>query len=129
MCRSKLTTYSNIAPKCRSKACYDKTNIIESLLISCVLFQSISGCILIYKRKGLRHTFLEKAQVWSGLYLAFFLINHLFAVFAGRLILDLDTNVYFAISGFYVFPFSLFFVPYYFLAVSSIFVHLACAFN
>ena len=103
--------------------------IAKSLLIICVLFQVSSGIVLVWKRRGQRIGFIEKAQVWSGLYLAFFLINHLAAVFFGRLILELDSNIYFAIEGFYVLPFSLFFILYYFLAVVAIFVHLASAFN
>ncbi|MCJ8312058.1 MAG: hypothetical protein HRU38_03900 [Saccharospirillaceae bacterium] len=103
--------------------------IVESLLILCILFQVSSGVVLVWKRRGQRTGFIEKSQVWSGLYLAFFLINHLAAVFFGRLILELDSNIYFAIAGFYVLPFSLFFIPYYFLAVVAIFVHLASAFN
>jgi hypothetical protein len=54
----------------------------------------------------------------------FFLI-HLSAVLGGRFILKLDTNFYFGVAGLNTFPFNLFFVPYYGLAIVSFFGHLA----
>jgi len=41
------------------------------------------------------------------------------------LFLGLDTNFYFGVAGINTFPFSLFFVPYYGLAILSFFAHIA----
>jgi len=43
----------------------------------------------------------------------------------GRFFLNLDTNFYFGVAGLNTFPFNLFFVPYYGLAILSIFGHIA----
>lgn len=106
-----------------------RNSIAESILLTCVLFQAGSGLYFVWQRRGQRTEFLEKAQALSGLYLAFFLINHVGAVLFGRIGAQLDTNIYYGIAGFYKAPFHLYFIPYYFLAVVAIFCHIACAFN
>ena len=63
----------------------------------------------------------------SGACLALFLLIHVTAVLFGRTVLDLDTNVHFAAAGLQVWPYQLFFVPYYFLALLALFTHLGCA--
>ncbi len=103
--------------------------IIESILFVCVIFQVSSGVHFVWKRRGQRDGFLEKAQAISGLYLAYFFLNHIGAVLFGRVSAGLDTNIYYGIAGFHISPFQLYFLPYYFLAVVAIFVHLASAFN
>ena len=99
--------------------------IAETILLCAVLVQVISGIKLFFKKKKIANTFFEKLQLWSGLYLAIFFVFHLGAVFTGRLVLNLDTNIYFGIAGLNTFPFSLFFVPYYGLAIISFFGHIA----
>jgi succinate dehydrogenase/fumarate reductase cytochrome b subunit len=74
-----------------------------------------------------RRGWLAWLQAGSGAYLALFLLIHVSAVLAGRAVLGLDTNVHFAAAGLQAWPTSLFFVPYYFLAVLAVFVHLGCA--
>ena len=51
------------------------------------------------------------------------------AVLAGRLVLNLDTNLYFGVAGLNSFPFNFFFIPYYFLAVVSFFGHISAIHN
>ena len=102
---------------------------VESLLLFFVFFQASSGIYFVWKRRGERRLFFEKAQAISGLYLAFFFFNHIGAVLFGRIYVGLDTNIYFGIAGFHVNTFYLYFVPYYFLAVLSLFIHLASAFS
>jgi len=97
----------------------------ESILLGAVLLQIISGIKLFLTKRRTASNFFDKLQIWSGVYLAFFFIIHLSAVFAGRLILDLDTNFYFGVAGLNAFPFNLFFIPYYSLAILSFFGHLA----
>lgn len=96
---------------------------VESLLMLSVLVQIGTGLAAIRKGKG--ETGFEKLQRASGFYLALFFGIHLTAVWVGRHFLKLDTNLYFGVVGMQTFPFSLFFVPYYGLAIFSFFAHLA----
>ena len=99
--------------------------IIEFLLLAAIGIQIYSGIKLFVKNRKSAKGFFRKIQLYSGLYLAIFFIIHLSAVFAGRWILKLDTNVYFGIAGLNTFPFLLFFIPYYGLAICSFFGHIA----
>lgn len=98
---------------------------IESILVSAVVVQILSGLHLFRSREKQGRSFFENLPYWSGIYLAFFLIIHLNAVFFGRLILDLDTNFYFGVAGLNSFPYNMFFIPYYSLAVVSFFGHIS----
>jgi succinate dehydrogenase/fumarate reductase cytochrome b subunit len=99
--------------------------IVEGILMVAVLVQILSGFSLLAVRRKTSVTGWEKIRIWTGLYLALFLVVHLGAVFAGRLLLHLDTNFYFAVAGLNTFPMNIFFVPYYALAIISFFGHIA----
>ena len=99
--------------------------IAEIILICAILIQIITGIKLFVKKRKVANSFFEKLQIWSGLYLAIFFVFHLGAVFTGRLLLNLDTNIYFGIAGLNTFPLALFFIPYYGLAILSFFGHLS----
>ena len=96
--------------------------IVETLLLLAVLSQFGTGLRLAFGRK--RSTGVERLQAWSGLYLAFFLVMHVGAVMYGRSA-GIDTNFYFAAAGLADTTQSFFFIPYYFLAVSAVFLHVA----
>ena len=97
----------------------------QTILLVCITFQVVSG-LKLFIAQGLHvKTSLDKLQIWTGLYLAIFLIIHLSAVFAGRFLLHLDTNFYFGSAGLNYFPFNLFFIPYYGIAIFSFFGHIA----
>jgi len=98
---------------------------IETILLLAIFVQIITGVQLFRKKRKIVVGFFEKLQIWSGLYLAFFFAFHVSAVFVGRLVLDLDTNFYFGAAGINTFPFNLFFIPYYSLAILSFFGHIA----
>ncbi len=98
---------------------------IEILLLTGIAIQSITGVKLFINKRSIVKNRLEKLQLWSGLYLLVFLFMHLGAVFAARLFLHMDTNFYFGVAGINTFPYSLFFIPYYALAVISFFGHIA----
>lgn len=98
---------------------------IETILLSAVFVQIISGIKLFLKAKKIAVSKFEKLHIWTGLYLAIFFIIHLGAVLGGRFFLQLDTNYYFGAAGLNTFPFNLFFIPYYSLAVFSFFGHIA----
>lgn len=99
--------------------------VCESILLLAVIIQIISGLSLFRNLRKTTTSNFEKLQVWSGLYLAFFLIIHVSAVLIGRFCLHLDTNFYFGAAGINTFPTQLFFIPYYILAILSFFGHIA----
>lgn len=101
----------------------------EALLLACVLFQAVSGLVLVARRRGQRRALFDRLQALSGLYLAFFLLVHVSSVLAGRFLQGVDTNFHFAAAGLHAAPFQLFFFPYYGLAVLAFGVHLAAAFH
>ena len=98
---------------------------IESIIMLSVFVQIISGLKLVKSSRKTAISNFDKLHIWTGLYLAFFFIIHLSAVLCGRLLLHLDTNFYFGVAGLNSFPFNLFFVPYYGLAILSFFGHIA----
>ncbi|MEE9348579.1 MAG: hypothetical protein V3U80_00875 [Flavobacteriaceae bacterium] len=101
-------------------------NIIsETILLFAVAVQIFSGIKLFLKKRKTKSDFFGKLQIWTGLYLAFFLVIHLSAVLSGRIILDLDTNFYFGVAGLNTFPLNLFFIPYYGLSIISFFGHIS----
>lgn len=98
---------------------------VETVLLVAVLVQVVTGLKLYKQLRKSAAGFLDKLQVWSGLYLAVFFLFHVGAVMGGRFVLGLDTNYYFGVAGLVTFPFNLFFVPYYLLAVMAFFGHIA----
>ncbi len=102
-----------------------RTVFVEIVLLAAVFIQLVSGLKLFRQHRKTAISFFEKLHVWTGLYLAMFFLFHVGAVMTGRFILHLDTNYYFGVAGLVTFPFTLFFVPYYSLAVISFFGHLA----
>ncbi len=99
--------------------------IVETILLTAVSVQIISGSKLFLSKRKLVKDYFEKLQIWTGLYLGFFIIVHVGAVLIGRHILNLDTNYYFGVMGLNTFPFNLFFIPYYGFAIFSFFGHIA----
>lgn len=99
--------------------------IAETLLLFAVGIQIISGVKLFLKKRKTVSDFFDRLQIWTGLYLAIFLLIHLSAVLSGRLIMNLDTNFYFGVAGLNTFPLNLFFIPYYGLAIISFFAHIS----
>jgi len=102
---------------------------VEIILFSAVLVQILSGLKLFTTNRKTATSNFDKLHIWTGLYLAVFFIIHLSAVLGGRFFLNLDTNFYFGVAGLNSFPFNLFFIPYYALAIISFFGHLACIHN
>ncbi|MCU0467261.1 MAG: hypothetical protein MUF58_01555 [Arcicella sp.] len=102
---------------------------VESILLIAVLVQIISGLKLFWANRKTAISNFEKLHIYSGLYLAIFFIIHLSAVLGGRLVLHLDTNFYFGVAGLNTFPFNLFFIPYYGLAIFAFFGHIAAIHN
>lgn len=98
---------------------------VEIPLLGAVLVQLYTGIQLVRNKPKKVTGFYKRLQIWTGLYMAFFLVIHVGAVMTGRLFLHLDTNFYFGAAGINSFPFNLFFIPYYTLAIWSFFGHIA----
>ena len=101
---------------------------VEPILLGLVAWQATSGITMVLRGWKKRRGAVAWLQAISGLYLAFFLLNHVGAVLVGRKFLNLDTNFNFAAAGLHVGLWSLFFAPYYALAVAALGAHLGCAF-
>jgi hypothetical protein len=100
--------------------------LAEALLMLALAFQLSSGLAMIWRTRGERRQGLARWQAISGAILALFILNHVGAVWGGRLVMGLDTNYHFAAAGMHA-GYAAFFVPYYFLGVAALFVHIACA--
>lgn len=98
---------------------------VETVLLTVIFVQIISGLKLYQENRKTASSFFEKLHIWTGLYMSFFFVFHVSAILFGRLVLDLDTNFYFGATGINTFPFTLFFVVYYWLAIFSFFGHIA----
>jgi hypothetical protein len=100
--------------------------IVEIGLISCFLFQAFSGVNLIFRlRKKEEKTIFEKVQIYSGVILGLFIIQHIAATIGQRLYFKFDTNFYFASRVVLQNPIKWFFIPYYILGIMSFATHVA----
>ncbi|RXK12760.1 hypothetical protein CP965_09300 [Halarcobacter mediterraneus] len=95
---------------------------IEIILILSFLFQLFITIKKLWNERQLKKTIIEKFVFFSKIYIVYFLINHIFAILIGRIIFKLDTNIYFALSGVQIKPFSYYFIIYYFFAIISLFL-------
>ena len=96
--------------------------VAETVLLPAVLFQVITGVRLLFNKK--KKIAAEKVQIYSGMYLSYFLTVHVAAVLYGRYI-HLDTNFWYAAVGLNMYPATWYFIPYYFLSVAAISLHVA----
>jgi hypothetical protein len=99
---------------------------VEIGLISCFLFQAFSGVNLIFRlRKKEERTVFEKVQIYSGVILGLFIIQHITATIGQRLYFKFDTNFYFASRVVLQNPIKWYFIPYYALGIMSFATHIA----
>lgn len=99
---------------------------VEALIVGLFGTQIAIGVVLLL-RGGRPDGQWAWAQVMSGAILAFFLLQHLGAVLLMRLTSNLDTNFYWAASVVSADPVRWYFIPYYWLGLTAIFVHIAAA--
>ena len=102
-----------------------RNSVSEIMLLLAIGFQMVSGLTMLWRRRRHISGFVGWLQSGSGLYLLLFLLVHLGAVFQARLSDGTDTNIYFAVAGYYA-GLSAVFTPYYFLAVTAIAAHVGC---
>jgi succinate dehydrogenase/fumarate reductase cytochrome b subunit len=99
--------------------------VVEPALIALFTLQIGLG-LMLARRRGMGRGWAA-AQVASGLYLAFFLIQHIPAVLAARAATPpTDTDLHFAAAVLAGWP-AHYFAPYYSLAVAAFATHLAAA--
>ncbi|BDS15526.1 hypothetical protein [Aureispira anguillae] len=99
---------------------------IEPFLLFAILAQIVSGIQLVRNRGWRQVDIYNKIQVYSGIYLGFFLLMHTSATLVGRFLLLVDTNFYYAAMVVNIKPIAFFYVPYYMLGTLSFFAHIAC---
>lgn len=103
---------------------------VQSILVGLLLFQIVSGIVLLRRRIGAADHTLGSLQTASGAYLAAFIASHLIAVFVlGRQFLHVDTNWDFAVgapAGLMGDPWNVRLIPHYSLAVFLLCTHIAC---
>jgi hypothetical protein len=104
-----------------------RVQVIEITVIILFFSQIALGLGLILKRGKPRGRWAW-IQAISGVYIAFFLLQHLSAVIMMRLTYaQLDTSFYWAASVVQANPMGWYFFPYYAFGIMSIFAHLAAA--
>ncbi len=100
--------------------------VIEICLISCFLFQAFSGVKLIFRlRKKEEKSTFEKIQIYSGVVLGLFILQHIIATIGQRFYFKFDTNFYFASRVVLQNPIKWYFIPYYALGIMSFATHVA----
>lgn len=100
--------------------------IIEICFISCFLFQAFSGVKLIFRlRKKEEKSPFEKIQIYSGVILGLFILQHIVATIGQRFYFKFDTNFYFASRVVLQNPIKWYFIPYYALGIMSFATHIA----
>jgi succinate dehydrogenase/fumarate reductase cytochrome b subunit len=104
-----------------------RSPLVEPLLLTAVLVQIATGIAQVRAGWGKRHRAWARLQTISGLYLAFFLVNHTFWVLVARIGYGLDSSFYLAATFLTISPLPLLFAPYYVAGVLALFVHAACA--
>lgn len=100
--------------------------VIESLLLLAVIIQVASGIYIVNIKWDSIASIFDLLHIASGLYMSLFLIIHVSAILMGRYKLGLNTNLYFGVGYMNVSPQRYFFIPYYSLAITSFFIHIAC---
>ncbi len=100
--------------------------VLEFILVISFFFQAFSGfrmCYHIWKKE--QKTKVEKIQMYSGILLGLFIIQHIPATIGQRWYYEFDTNFYFASRVVLEQPLYFYFVPYYFIGIMAFAFHLA----
>lgn len=101
--------------------------LVEPVLFAALGFQVISGAALLAGRLRRRPDRFDSLQTVTGAYLLIFLASHVSAVLRARLLRGVDTDWAWLAGGeLLTDAWSARLVPYYFLAVIALAVHVAC---
>ncbi|MBB3836119.1 hypothetical protein FHS57_000101 [Runella defluvii] len=100
--------------------------VVETVLLLCFGFQVYSGMKQAVALRKMPHLSLnDRLQMYAGLAFAFFIVQHIGAVVGQRLYFGTNTDFYFAARVVLEAPFKYYFVPYYFLGIMALGVHVA----
>ena len=100
--------------------------VVETGLLLCFGFQVYSGIKQAMTLRKAPHLSLnDRLQMYAGLAFAFFIVQHIGAVVGQRLYFGTNTDFYFAARVVLEAPFKYYFVPYYFLGILALGIHVA----
>jgi hypothetical protein len=100
--------------------------IVEGLLATALLFQTVSGVVLL-RRRLMTSNHFEMLQGAAGAYLLVFFVAHIRAVLRARYVRHIDTNwIWLTSSNLFTDEWSTRLVPYYFLGIVALGLHGAC---
>ena len=104
-----------------------RNQFVEPILIFSVILQLVVGLILLIKslKQSRPKSVWSWLQVISAILILLTVSEHLIALYFARIVSELNTNFYWPLSVMDGAPFTYYFIPYYFLMVSSLFVHAA----
>jgi hypothetical protein len=116
--------YNNVQNTLRK---FYRNPYVEPILIAAVVMQLVVGLTLLVKSMRMQRPkgFWSWVQVVSGILIVLTIGEHLIALYLARVVSELNTNFYWPLSVMDGPPFTYYFVPYYFLMVSSVFAHAA----
>jgi len=100
--------------------------IIELVVLLAFMVQMISGIGLARVIWRDKKDFVHQLQAASGMIMVLFLLIHLGTIAYGRLVLNLDTNFYFAAVGLMTPGWMYAFYGYYGAGIFALFVHMGC---
>lgn len=102
--------------------------LVEALLVAALALQVTLGVTLV---RGMarwpQQGGWRKAQKWSGVVLAVFIVLHTSAALGSRWLFGLDTNFYWAAGTLTIAPLKYGFAPYYSAAVIALVTHIIAA--
>jgi succinate dehydrogenase/fumarate reductase cytochrome b subunit len=104
-----------------------QNKFLEPILL--IAFVAQLGVGLRLSIQGFRRKMAQKwarIQLISGLMILFFVAQHITGNLMARFLSGLDTTFYWPASVMNGAPFTLYFIPYYFIGITSLFVHIAC---
>lgn len=100
--------------------------VAEIILVLCFAVQVYSGIKLFWQqRRNNALSTAQRLQMYAGLALGLFIIQHIPAAIGLRWYHGFDTNFYFAANVVVQAPLKYYFIPYYFLGVAAAGIHLA----
>jgi succinate dehydrogenase/fumarate reductase cytochrome b subunit len=101
--------------------------VVEPVLLATIFVQISTGLALLWRRMPQAREWFATLQIATGTYLMMFLASHVSAVFRARVLRNRDTDWTWLGGGeLLTDPWSARLVPYYFLAVIALSVHVAC---
>lgn len=100
---------------------------LEHLIFALFFAQIAIGIVLAFRARSTRVPW-RRIQKITGIVIAVFLVQHLIAVLATRMIYtEIDTNTYWAAAVVSRAPFTWYFVPYYIAGLAALLIHITAA--